>query len=89
MLPAGVLILRLKLQAQDLARLQDGAMAGCNLKEHAQRGGLRQGAELPTTGAPDTQLNFTGQGGLVVGRSARPCSACYPDVLQVADARGS
>lgn len=44
MLPAGVLILCLELQAQYLPGLQDSAMAGCNLKEHAQGGGLGHGA---------------------------------------------
>lgn len=84
MLPVGMLILGLKLQAQYLAGLQHGAMTGSHLKEHAQRRGLRQGAKLPTAGAPDAQLNFAGQGRLVVGRGARASGACYPDVLQVA-----
>lgn len=84
MLPAGMLILGLKLQAQYLAGLQHGTMTGSHLKEHAQRRGLGQGAEVPTAGAPDAQLNFAGQGGLVVGRGAGASGACYPDVLQVA-----
>ena len=79
-----MLILGLKLQAQYLAGLQHSTMTGSHLKEHAQGGGLGERAELPTAGAPDAQLNFTGQGGLVVGRGAGPCGARYPDVLQIA-----
>ena len=44
MLPTGVLILRLELQAQYLTRLQNGAMTGCYLKEHSQGRGLGHGA---------------------------------------------
>ena len=89
MLPAGVLVLRLKLQAQYLTRLQDGAMTGCNLKEHSQGSGRGHGAELPATGASHTQLNFTGQGRFVVCRGAGPSGACYPDVLHGAPALDS
>ena len=44
MLPTGVLIVCLKLQAQYLTWLQYSTMTGCNLKEHAKGCGLGQGA---------------------------------------------